>query len=94
MLSSKTLRLFVLQSSRLDLSTNVHDHRAAGEIVPFKTRAVGGSACIVLLSGVCVLRCVPVCATFKALLSEMRAQFSIADWTLCSQTGHLLKSDW
>jgi hypothetical protein len=29
---------------------NVHDHRAAGVIVPFKTRAVGGSACIVLLS--------------------------------------------
>lgn len=29
---------------------NVHDHRVAGVIAPVKTRDVGGSACIVLLS--------------------------------------------
>ena len=34
---------------RISNLVHVHDHRAAGVIVPFKSRAVGGSACIVLL---------------------------------------------
>ena len=34
------------------LSSTNCDHRAAEVIVPFKTRAVGGSACIVLLCGI------------------------------------------
>ena len=48
---------------------NVHDHRAAGVIAPFKTRAVGGSACIMLLSDVfcigtrVVQRC--ICISFS-----------------------------
>ena len=42
---------------RRDQSDNVHDHRAAGVIVPFKTRVFGGSACIVLLCGVAIVCC-------------------------------------
>lgn len=37
------------RSSGIIQSDNDHDHRVAGVIAQFKTRASGGSACIVLL---------------------------------------------
>lgn len=38
-------------------SRNVHDHRAAGVIVSFKTRVFGGSGCIVSFCGVAIVCC-------------------------------------
>jgi hypothetical protein len=63
-------------------------------IVPFKVCAVNVAARIVLLSGICVWCCVPVCTTFEALPSKMRAQFSMAVRAVCSQTGNLFQSLW
>lgn len=36
----------------------------------------------------------PVRAAFQALLSEVRAQFSIAERAMCCQAGNLLQLDW